>query len=68
MNIDVTTKQQTRMLISQNIARSRPGVHDRAENLGSGRTRDEATIHATLVDNRTLGWMMVSGSHVATSS
>jgi outer membrane receptor protein involved in Fe transport len=68
MNIDITyySKQTRDALISQAIAPSAgPSSTTVLRNLGSVKNAGiEATIHATLVDNRMLGWdVMLSGSH-----
>src|SRR4030095_9248210 len=70
MNIDVTyySKQTKYALISQNIAPSAgPSSTTVLRNLGSVKNAGiEATIHATLVDDRRFGWdVMVSGSHMS---
>jgi hypothetical protein len=70
MNIDVTyySKQTRDALISQAIAPSAgPSSTTVLRNLGSVKNAGiEATIHATLVDTRTIGWdVMLSGSHTS---
>jgi len=68
MNIDITyySKQTRDALISQNIAPSAgPSSTTVLKNLGSVKNAGiEATIHATLADNRMFGWdVMLSASH-----
>jgi len=69
-NIDITyySKQTRDALISQNIAPSAgPASTTVLRNLGSVKNAGvEATIHATLLDLRNLGWdVMLSGSHTS---
>jgi TonB-linked SusC/RagA family outer membrane protein len=69
-NVDITyySKQTHDALISQSIAPSAgPASTSVLRNLGSVKNAGiEATIHATLLDRKSLGWdVMLSGSHTS---